>query len=110
MQEGILAGYPVVDIKVVVFDGSYHPVDSSELAFKIVKPNGTKKGLEEGDPILLEPIMSVKITIPESYMGAVIDDLNTKRGRVLNIDSLLNEFSVINVKSQWLKCKDTQRT
>ncbi|MDD5688737.1 MAG: elongation factor G [Caldisericia bacterium] len=97
MQEGILAGYPVVDIKVVVFDGSYHPVDSSELAFKIAASMALKKGLEEGDPILLEPIMSVKITIPESYMGAVIDDLNTKRGRVLNIDSL-NGLSVINAE------------
>ncbi|HOJ15892.1 MAG TPA: elongation factor G [Caldisericia bacterium] len=97
MQEGILAGYPVVDIKVVVFDGSYHPVDSSELAFKIAASMALKKGLEEGDPILLEPIMSVKITIPESYLGAVIDDLNTKRGRVLNIDSL-NGLSVINAE------------
>ncbi len=97
MQEGILAGYPVVDIKVVVFDGSYHPVDSSELAFKIAASMALKKGLQEGDPILLEPIMSAKITVPESYMGAVIDDLNTKRGRVINIDSL-NGLSVINAE------------
>lgn len=97
MQEGILAGYPVVDIKVTVFDGSYHPVDSSELAFKIAGSMALKKGLQEGDPILLEPIMSVKITVPENYMGAIIDDLNTKRGRVISIDSL-SGLSIINAE------------
>lgn len=97
MQEGILAGYPVVDIKVTVFDGSYHPVDSSELAFKIAGSMALKKGFQEGDPILLEPIMSVKITVPESYMGAIIDDLNTKRGRVISIDSL-SGYSIINAE------------
>jgi elongation factor G len=97
MQEGILAGYPVVDIKVTVFDGSYHPVDSSELAFKIAGSMALKKGFQEGDPILLEPIMSAKITVPESYMGAIIDDLNTKRGRVISIDSL-SGLSIINAE------------
>lgn len=97
MQEGVLANYPVVDIKVVVFDGSYHPVDSSELAFKIAASMALKKGLQEGEPILLEPIMKFKITVPEDYMGAVIDDLNTKRGRVLSVDSL-NGLSVINAE------------
>lgn len=97
MQDGVLAGYPIVDIKVVVFDGSYHPVDSSELAFKIAASMALKKGLQEGDPILLEPIMNVKITVPETYMGAVIDSLNTKRGRVLSVDSV-NGLNVINAE------------
>ncbi len=97
MQDGVLAGYPIVDIKVVVFDGSYHPVDSSELAFKIAASMALKKGLQEGDPILLEPIMNVKITVPETYMGAVIDSLNTKRGRVLSVDSV-SGLNVINAE------------
>ena len=87
LPEGILAGYPVVDIKVVVIDGSYHPVDSSEMAFKIAGSMGFKKGLQEGEATLLEPIMNVKITVPERYMGTIIEDLNSKRGKVLNVDS-----------------------
>lgn len=84
-QEGVLAGYPVVDVKVSLYDGSFHPVDSSDIAFKIAGAQALKKGLAQGQPILLEPIMNLKVTVPESYTGDITSDLNTKRGRVLGI-------------------------
>jgi elongation factor G len=87
MIEGILAGYPVEDVRVVVYDGSYHPVDSSEIAFKIAASMAFKKAMQEGETVLLEPIMNVTIHVPEQYMGSVIDDLNTKRGRVLGVEA-----------------------
>lgn len=90
MSEGILAGYPVEDVKVVVYDGSYHPVDSSEIAFKIAASMAFKKAMLEGETVLLEPIMNVTIHVPEQYMGSVIDDLNTKRGRVLGVETERN--------------------
>ena len=86
IQEGGLAGYPVVDIKATVYDGSYHPVDSSEICFKIAGAQALKKGLSQGQPILLEPIMTVKVTVPEDYTGDIIGDLNTKRARVLGMN------------------------
>ncbi len=82
IQEGVLAGYPVVDVRAIVYDGSYHPVDSSEICFKIAAAQALKKGLSEGQPILLEPIMNMKITVPQDFTGDIISDLNTKRGRV----------------------------
>jgi len=81
-KEGILAGYPVVDLKVVVYDGSYHPVDSSEICFKIAASQALKKGLTEGNPILLEPIMKLQIVVPNEFTGDILSDLNTKRARV----------------------------
>jgi elongation factor G len=81
-KEGILAGYPVVDLKVVVYDGSYHPVDSSEICFKIAASQALKKGLNEGNPILLEPIMKLQIVVPNEFTGDILSDLNTKRARV----------------------------
>ena len=84
-QEGILASYPVADVKVTLYDGSFHSVDSSDIAFKIAGAMALKKGLSQGQPILLEPIMSLTITVPEAYTGDVISDLNTKRGRVLGM-------------------------
>jgi elongation factor G len=87
MQEGILAGYPVVDVKVSLVDGSYHTVDSSEMAFKIAGSMGFKKGLLACLPVILEPIVNISIEIPEEYMGDVIGDLNSRRGRVLGMDS-----------------------
>ncbi len=84
-QEGVLAGYPVVDIKVTFYDGSFHSVDSSDIAFKIAGSQALKKGLSQGQPILVEPIMNIVITAPETYTGDIISDLNTKRGRVLGI-------------------------
>jgi len=85
-QEGVLAGYPVVDVKVSLYDGSFHPVDSSDIAFKIAGAQAFKKGLSEGQPVLLEPIMNLKVTVPEAYTGDITSDLNTKRGRMLGIN------------------------
>ncbi|MBA7559060.1 MAG: elongation factor G [Dehalococcoidia bacterium] len=82
IQEGVLARYPVIDIKTTVYDGSFHPVDSSEICFKIAGAGALKKGLAEGQPILLEPIMNIEVAIPEDYTGDIIGDLNTKRARV----------------------------
>ncbi|MBA7688493.1 Elongation factor G [subsurface metagenome] len=80
--EGVLARYPVVDIKTTVYDGSFHPVDSSDICFKIAGAGALKNGLAEGQPILLEPIMNVKITVPEDFTGDIIGDLNSKRAKV----------------------------
>ena len=85
-QEGILAGYPVVDVRVILYDGSFHPVDSSDIAFKIAAAQALKKGLSQGQPVLLEPIMNLIITVPEAYTGDITSDLNTKRGRVLGMN------------------------
>ncbi len=82
IQEGILARYPVTDIRVIVFDGSYHPVDSSEICFKIAGDGALKKGLAQAQPILLEPIMNITVTVPEDYTGDIIGDLNTKRAQL----------------------------
>ncbi|MFW6102378.1 MAG: elongation factor G [Chloroflexota bacterium] len=84
-QEGVLAGYPVVDMKVNLYDGSFHSVDSSDIAFKIAGAQALKKGLSQGQPVLLEPIMNLTITVPEMYTGDIASDLNTKRGRVLGM-------------------------
>jgi len=84
-QEGVLAKYPVVDVKVTLYDGSFHPVDSSDIAFKIAGAQALKKGLLEGQPVLLEPVMDLSVTVPEVSTGDVIADLNTKRGRVLGM-------------------------
>jgi elongation factor G len=85
-QEGGLAGYPVVDVKVTLYDGSFHAVDSSDIAFKIAGAQALKKGLSQGQPVLLEPIMNLTITVPETYTGDIASDLNTKRGRVLGMN------------------------
>lgn len=90
MERGPLAGYPVVDMKVTVYDGSFHPVDSSDMAFKIAGSMGFKKGVIQADPVLLEPIMTMEITVPEETMGDVIGDLNARRGRVLGMDGVGN--------------------
>ena len=86
VQEGVLAGYPVVDIRARVYDGSYHPVDSSDICFKIAGAGALRKGLSQGQPILLEPIMNIKVTIPEDFTGDIIGDLNTKRARVQGME------------------------
>jgi len=87
MEEGVLAGYPVVDIRVTVYDGSYHTVDSSEMAFKIAGSLAFKKGVLQANPGLLEPIMTVEVAVPDESMGDVIGDLNSKRGRVLGVET-----------------------
>ena len=82
MQGGVLAGFPMVDLKVEVFDGSYHEVDSSEMAFKIAGSIGFKLGAAKAGPVLLEPIMDVEVVTPEAFMGDVIGDLNSRRGKI----------------------------
>lgn len=85
MQSGVLAGYPVVDIKVTLFDGSYHEVDSSEMAFKLAASMGFKEGARKANAVILEPMMKVEVETPEEYMGDVIGDLNKRRGQVNNM-------------------------
>ncbi len=82
MNTGVLAGYPVIDVKVAVVDGSYHDVDSSELAFKVAGSMAFRSGVLKANPVLLEPVMSVEITVPEEYMGDVMGDVNSRRGRI----------------------------
>ena len=86
MHEGVLAGYPIVDLKVLVVDGSYHEVDSSDMAFKIAASMGFKKGFMDCNPVLLEPIMNVEVNVPDDMTGDIIGDLNSRRGRVLGMD------------------------
>ena len=88
MQAGVLAGYPVVDVKVTLYDGSYHEVDSSEMAFHIAGSMAFKEAMHKANPVLLEPIMKVEVTMPEEYMGDVIGDLNSRRGRVEGMDDI----------------------
>ena len=87
MAQGILAHYPIVDVKVALYDGSYHDVDSSEMAFKIAGSIGFKKGVLECKPILLEPIMTMEVIVPSEFVGDVIGDLNSKRGKILGVDA-----------------------
>ena len=82
MESGVLAGYPVIDVRATVFDGSYHEVDSSEMAFKIAASMAFKDAVQKADPVLLEPIMKVEVTVPEEYMGDVIGDISSRRGRI----------------------------
>ncbi|MCS7215786.1 MAG: elongation factor G [Thermodesulfovibrio sp.] len=86
MEGGVLAGYPVVDVRVTLFDGSYHEVDSSELAFKIAASMAFKDACKKGDIVLLEPIMDVEVVVPEEYMGEVIGDLNSRRGKIQSME------------------------
>jgi len=86
LASGILGGYPVVDCRVTLFDGSFHDVDSSEIAFKIAASLGFKAACAKASPVILEPIMKVEVRTPEEYMGDVIGDLNSRRGRILGMD------------------------
>jgi len=86
-ETGTLAGYPVVDVKITLYDGSYHDVDSSEMAFKIAGSMAFKEAVRSAGPILLEPVMSVEVVVPEQFMGDVIGDLNSRRGKILGMDS-----------------------
>ena len=88
MQAGVLAGYPVVDVKVTLYDGSYHEVDSSEMAFKIAASMAFKEGMRKADPVLLEPIMKVAVIVPDEYMGDVIGDLNSRRGQIQGMEAM----------------------
>jgi elongation factor G len=86
MHEGVIAGYPIVDLRVTLFDGSYHTVDSSEMAFKIAGSMAIKKAVLDARPVLLEPIMKSEVTTPDEALGAVIGDLNSKRGKVQGVE------------------------
>lgn len=90
MSSGVLAGYPVVDMKVALYDGSYHEVDSSEMAFKIAGSMGFKDGVKKASPVLLEPIMNVEVVTPESYMGDIMGDISSRRGKVLEMSDRSN--------------------
>jgi elongation factor G len=87
LDGGVLAGYPIVDVKVTLFDGSYHEVDSSEIAFKIAGSIGFKEAASQASPVLLEPIMAVEVVVPEEFMGDVIGDISSRRGKVLGMES-----------------------
>ena len=87
MQSGIMAGYPVVDCKVTLYDGSYHEVDSSEMAFKIAGSMAFKEAMKKADPVILEPIMKVAVIVPDEYMGDVIGDLNSRRGQIQGMEA-----------------------
>ena len=87
-EKGVLAGYPVINLRATLYDGSYHPVDSNDLSFKLAAILAFKSGIEKAKPVLLEPVVKMEITIPEEYMGDVMGDLNKRRGRVLGMDHL----------------------
>ena len=87
MQAGVLAGYPVVDVKVTLYDGSFHEVDSSEMAFKIAGSMAFKEACRKANAVLLEPIMKVSVIVPEEYMGDVMGDLNSRRGQILGMEA-----------------------
>jgi elongation factor G len=95
IETGVLAGYPIVDIKATLYDGSYHDVDSSELAFKMAASIGLKEGVKKAKPILLEPIMKLEVATPEQFLGDIIGDLNSKRGHIEHIQTQ-GELYVIN--------------
>lgn len=95
LNNGVLAGYPVVDVKVELYDGSYHDVDSSEMAFKIAGSMGVQEGVKKASPVLLEPVMKVVVVTPEEFMGDVIGDLNSKRGRIEEMTDLQNSVKQI---------------
>src|SRR6185437_11279354 len=86
LQFGVLAGYPMVDVKVTLLDGAYHDVDSSEMAFKIAGSMAFKEAARKADPVLMEPIMAVEVTTPEDNMGNVIGDLNSRRGQIQSME------------------------
>lgn len=98
IQKGILAGYPTVDVRAALYDGSYHPVDSSEIAFKLAAHLAFEKGIAEAGPVLLEPVMNVTITVPEQFMGDILGDLNTRRARVQGMEQVKDK-SVITAQA-----------
>ncbi|MBM7615347.1 elongation factor G [Alkaliphilus hydrothermalis] len=95
LESGVLAGYPVVNIKAVLYDGSYHDVDSSEMAFKIAASLAFKKGIEQAKPVLLEPVVEVRVNVPDEYMGDVMGDLNKRRGRIIGMEPQANGGQLI---------------
>ena len=98
MQNGVIAGYPVLDVKVTLYDGSYHDVDSSEMAFKIAGSMGFRKGAAQANPVLLEPMMKVEVTTPEDWMGDVVGDLNRRRGMIEGMDDGVGGIKIVRAK------------
>jgi elongation factor G len=100
LSEGILAGFPVINVRVNLYDGSYHPVDSSEMAFKIAANQAFKKGAQAAKPVLLEPVMDMKITVPDASMGDVMGDINSqRRGRVLGMEQTGTGFTIVEAQA-----------
>jgi elongation factor G len=95
LDSGVIGGYPVVDVKATLYDGSYHDVDSSELAFKLAGTLATRDGIKAAKPILLEPVMKVEVTTPEDFMGDIIGDLNSRRGRIDAMEDLMGGAKLI---------------
>ena len=106
MEFGVLAGYPLVDVKVTLLDGGYHEVDSSELAFKIAGSMAFKEAARKADPVLLEPMMAVEVTTPEDYMGEVIGDLNCRRGQI----QAMEERPAPGSSTRWSRCRRCSAT
>jgi elongation factor G len=98
MKNGILAGYPVIDVKVSVFDGSYHDVDSNEMAFKIAASMGFKKGALQAKPVLLEPVMKVEVVTPDDFMGDIVGDLNRRRGIINGMEDAPGGIKVVDAQ------------
>lgn len=110
LESGVLAGYPVVNVKAVLYDGSYHEVDSSEMAFKIAASIAFKKGIETANPVLLEPIVKVDVMVPEEYMGDVMGDLNKRRGRILGMEPQPKGMQLVVAEARNLKCLNMLQT
>jgi elongation factor G len=106
ITEGVLAGYPVIGLKATLYDGSYHPVDSSEMAFKIAASMAFKKGMEKADPVLLEPIMNMEILVPEQFMGDIMGDLNGKRGKILGMEPQNDGMQLIRAQAPLSEVQD----
>jgi elongation factor G len=95
LDSGVIAGYPVVDVKATLYDGSYHDVDSSELAFQLAAHIAAREGVKQAKPVLLEPVMKVEVTTPEEFMGDIIGDLNSRRGRIESMDDLMGGAKLV---------------
>ena len=95
LDGGVIAGYPVVDVKATLYDGSYHDVDSNELAFSLAGSLAARDGIKQANPVLLEPVMHVEVTTPEEFMGDIIGDLNSRRGRIESMDDLMGGAKLI---------------
>ena len=106
LSKGPLAGYPVTGLKATLYDGSYHPVDSNEMAFKIAASIAFKKGVEAANPVLLEPVMTLKITIPDEYLGDVMGDMNKRRGRILGMEQDEDGNQVVNAEAPYAEVQE----
>lgn len=109
LDGGVIAGYPVVDVIATLYDGSYHEVDSSEMAFKMASALATRDGVKQAKPVLLEPIMSITVVTPEGFMGDVIGDINGRRGRIESMDDLMGAPSKLRALCHLPTCSATRR-